>query len=181
VPPVERIAIVSGSCSPTTERQIRRASDEGFACVALDARRLASQDGVAVDEAVAAGLASLAAGRSIILHTALGPPGDLGAEIAGERGRHAIGEALGDVLKALVERGRLRRAVIAGGDTSSHALRRLGIEALTTRMPILASPGSPLCVAHAQEAAFDGLEIALKGGQIGDDDFFVRVRDGRLA
>jgi uncharacterized protein YgbK (DUF1537 family) len=60
-------------------------------------------------------------------------------------------------------------------------LQRLGVEALTTRMPILASPGSPLCVAHAPGAAQDGLEVALKGGQIGEDDYFVRLRDGRLA
>jgi 3-oxoisoapionate kinase len=183
VPPVERTAIVSGSCSPTTERQIRHAAGEGFDTVALDPRRLACRERAAVEAAVAAGLASLSAGRSVILHTALGPSTDLGGEIDGTEGggRHAIGEALGDMLRALVERARLRRAVIAGGDTSSHALQRLGIEALTTRMPIPASPGSPLCLAHAPDAAFDGLEIALKGGQIGDDDYFVRLRDGRLA
>ena len=41
------------------------------------------------------------------------------------------------------------------------------------------TPGSPLCRAHAEDAAFDGLEIALKGGQIGGDAYFLDIRDGK--
>ena len=67
---------------------------------------------------------------------------------------------------------------MAGGDTSSHALRELDIFALTTRMPLPASPGSPLCTALSDAPAFDGLEIAFKGGQIGDDAYFSQIRDG---
>ncbi|TIR63169.1 MAG: four-carbon acid sugar kinase family protein, partial [Mesorhizobium sp.] len=41
-----------------------------------------------------------------------------------------------------------------------------------------ASPGSPLCVAHSSIAAIDGLEVALKGGQVGTDRYFSAIRDG---
>ena len=40
------------------------------------------------------------------------------------------------------------------------------------------APGSPLCRAHAVDPARDGLQIALKGGQVGGEDFFRTVRDG---
>jgi 3-oxoisoapionate kinase len=176
--PAGRIAVVSGSCSATTARQIRYAEAHGFDAHALDARRLAAGDGAAAEEAIASGAASLEAGRSVVLYTALGPETDVGRELSGEDGRHAIGGALGHVLNAIIARAGLRRVVIAGGDTSSHALGRLGVYALTTRLPLPMTPGSPLCLAHSDEGTFDGLEIALKGGQVGADDYFVRIRDG---
>ena len=73
-------------------------------------------------------------------------------------------------VRALIEQAGLTRAVIAGDDTSSHALRQLEIFALTTRLPLPTTPGSPLCVTHSDHRAFDGLEIGLKGGQVGNDD-----------
>ena len=50
------------------------------------------------------------------------------------------------------------------------------IFALTTRLPLPATPGSPLCLAHSDDKAFDGLEIALKGGQVGKDDYFIKIQ-----
>jgi uncharacterized protein YgbK (DUF1537 family) len=41
------------------------------------------------------------------------------------------------------------------------------------------APGSPLCLAFADKAPGDGLEIALKGGQMGTAGFFGIVRAGR--
>ena len=178
--PVERLAVVSGSCSPTTEAQIRSALADGFDGLALDPRDLiGSQQETVIAEAVARGTAVLRRGRSVIAYTALGPTTDLAAAIDGSGdGRHAIGRGLGHILRGLVVAEGLTRAVVAGGDTSSHALRELEVAALTTRMPLPASPGSPLCIAHGGTAAFDGLEIAFKGGQIGDDAYFSTIRDG---
>jgi uncharacterized protein YgbK (DUF1537 family) len=51
---------------------------------------------------------------------------------------------------------------------------------LTTRLPLPETPGSPLCTAHCDEGGFDGLQIALKGGQVGGDDYFSRIRDARV-
>ncbi len=48
--------------------------------------------------------------------------------------------------------------------------------ALTLAMPL--APGSPLCRGHAPGRALDGLEIALKGGQVGGPAYFSRVRGG---
>ena len=176
--PADRIAVVSGSCSATTARQIRYAATQGFDTHGVDPKRLAVGDQAAEQDAVDAGLASLARGRSVILHTALGPDTDVGDEVSNGGGRHAIGAGLGHILHALAERAALRRVVIAGGDTSSHALREMSIYALTTRLPLPSTPGSPLCLAHSDDVNFDGLEIALKGGQVGNDDYFCRIKAG---
>ncbi|WP_285294100.1 four-carbon acid sugar kinase family protein [Aureimonas altamirensis] len=179
LPAVERLSVVSGSCSPTTARQIAYAESQGFTAIALDPRALVAGDEAAVDAVAASAHATLAGGGSVIVHTAMGPESDLGDEIAEAPGaRHAIGRGLGRLQAELVRRAGLTRAVIAGGDTSSHALRQLAVYALTPRLPMADTPGSPLSTAYSTDPAFDGLEVALKGGQVGNDDYFVRIRDG---
>jgi uncharacterized protein YgbK (DUF1537 family) len=75
--------------------------------------------------------------------------------------------------RELVVRSGVRRLVIAGGDTSSYAARELGILAL--EMLAALSPGAPLCRVHGADAGLEGLEVALKGGQMGEDDYFGRA------
>ena len=53
-----------------------------------------------------------------------------------------IGAGLGRLLDRLVREAGLTRAVIAGGDTSSHAARALGLVALTAETPV--APGAAL-------------------------------------
>ncbi|MDL2398086.1 four-carbon acid sugar kinase family protein [Rhizobium mayense] len=180
---VERLAVVSGSVSPTTERQIRQAMTDGFDGIDVNPLALVSESGDrAIEDAINAGIASLKAGRSVILHTALGPSADRGDAIDRVAGaRHRLGQALGVILRRMVESEKLSRAVIAGGDTSSHALKELRVEALTALLPLPQTPGSPLCVAHGSYAPTNGLQIALKGGQVGSDGYFAQIRDGRSA
>lgn len=180
---VGRLAVVSGSVSPTTERQIRQATADGFDGVDVDPLALVGESADrAIEDATSAGIASLKAGRSVILHTALGPSADRGGDIDRVPGaRHRLGQALGIILRRIVEEERLPRAVIAGGDTSSHALKELRVEALTTLLPLPQTPGSPLCLAHGGYTPTNGLQIALKGGQVGTDDYFSQIRDGRKA
>ena len=183
---VERIAAVSGSVSPITAAQILHASARGFEPIVLDARLAIQEDQLAAEVQRVIGLAreALARGRDPLIFTAVGP--DDPRVAAFREAVHAssaamtaindrLGGALGDILNALVRQWGLRRVVISGGDTSSHATSRLGIEALTAIAPL--SPGVPLCRAHALDPAIDGLEIALKGGQTGAPDFFTAVRD----
>lgn len=183
VPPgaVDQVAIVSGSVSPTTARQIEHAVSNGFVCLPLDPRVFLN--GTRSDSLAAVtrdALQALGDGHSIILHTALGPDTDLGTEISGPQsdGRHAIGRGLGRLLAHLVRQGKLKRTVIAGGDTSSHALKEMGIYALTMCFPLPQTPGSPLCTAHSDDPALDGLQIALKGGQVGNDAYFSNILRG---
>lgn len=175
--PVDRIAVVSGSVSPTTERQIRHALANGFAGVTLDPLALTgAESDAAIATAIDAGLRVLEGGESVLLYTALGPSADRGAALDGAA-RQRLGQALGRIQGRLVSAAGLTRAVVAGGDTSSHALGEMEIAALTLKMPLPQTPGSPLCIAHGGCA--DGLEIALKGGQVGGDDYFSMIRSGK--
>lgn len=179
LPPVPQAVVVSGSVSPTTERQIRYALQNGFESVPAPAMQLARRDAAALRTAVDAALNILSRGKSPLVHTALGTASDEGAALnAIPGGRTAIGEGLGHVLRDILKRSGLKRAIIAGGDSSSHALGALDIFALKTRFPLTATPGSPLCSAFASAPDLAGLEIALKGGQVGGDDYFTRLRDG---
>jgi uncharacterized protein YgbK (DUF1537 family) len=148
--------------------------------VSVDAVELARGGDEVWQRAVAAALAVLGDGKSPLVHTALGPSSDDGARLnAIPDGRRNIGEGLGTILKAILHASHIRRVIVAGGDSSSHALGQLDIYALTTRKPLPATPGSPLCTAAAGSANLNGIEIALKGGQVGADDYFSALRDGR--
>jgi len=62
------------------------------------------------------------------------------------------------------------RVGIAGGDTSSHAVQALAAWGLEWLGQIDA--GVPLLRVHADDRRVDGLELMLKGGQMGGDDLF---------
>jgi 3-oxoisoapionate kinase len=166
IPTVDRMLVVSGSVSPTTERQIRYALAHGFTAVEMDAVALD------IETAIAAADAILKAGGSPLIYTALGPASD--KHLTGDRS--AIGRALGKIANTCIARHGLSRIVVAGGDTSSHALTELDILTLETRFPLLATPGSPLCTARTSQG--HSIEIALKGGQVGGDDYFEALKNG---
>lgn len=172
----ERIAVVSGSCSPTTERQIRTACAAGFAGIALDFSDLADGDGEAFDKALREAGKALAEGRSPILYTALGAPVSTAID---PEANSTVGRTLGRLLDTLVKRHDLTRVAVAGGDTSSHALSELDTLALTLRKAIPASPGSPVCLGHFADGR-EPIELLLKGGQIGGERYFVDLRDGTI-
>jgi uncharacterized protein YgbK (DUF1537 family) len=178
--PIERCLVISGSVSPTTERQIRFACGHGFAGIAADPLRLARPESESEQSRLLVEASTeLEQGRSPLIFTAMGSASDKGSaldEIAD--GRRRLGEALGQLAAALIARHKLDRLILAGGDSSSHALGKLDIHALTTRLPLKDSPGSPVCLAHSANPAMSGLELALKGGQIGADDYFVKLKNG---
>ena len=101
------------------------------------------------------------------------------AKVSLETVNDRIGAGLGQILNNVLRESRLTRAVISGGDSSSHAASVLGVYALTAVAPI--APGSPLCRAHSSDPVLAGLEIALKGGQVGRPDFFCAVKAGGTA
>jgi uncharacterized protein YgbK (DUF1537 family) len=88
-----------------------------------------------------------------------------------------VQRALGGALRGMLACGRVRRVVVAGGDSSGEVAGALGIEALQVLAHLV--PGAPLCRGHSQDAACDGLQIVLKGGQMGDAAFFGTVLAGQ--
>lgn len=167
--PVDRLFVFSGSCSPGTEKQIRWALANGFEGIRLDAASVLGGSGEA-GGAIEQSLGLLASGRSVVLYSALGP-GDIHGLSGLDRLR--LAERSGALAAKIISRSGVRRAVIAGGDTSGFATQALEIDALRVLCPIY--PGSPLCTAwrHGQT-----LEIMLKSGQFGGEDLFGAARRG---
>ena len=124
--------------------------------------------------------AALRRGASPLVYSAEGPddPAVLGfdaqARKAGlTRGDAAqrVGLALAEVMRRLLDRHpALRRVVVAGGDSAGAVAGALDIAALSVIAGI--APGAPLCRAWSQRPDRDGLEIVLKGGQMGAPGFF---------
>jgi uncharacterized protein YgbK (DUF1537 family) len=166
----DQILVISGSCSAVTAGQILWAKRQGLACLELDAEALARGGPGAVNTATELALQLLRSGRDTVLYTALGTPTGLTHD-------KELGLALGRLMLSLVQQTGVRRVVLCGGDTSSHAVQQLGLTALTFAGTL--APGAPLCRAHAEEkTGLDGLELVLKGGQIGPEDFFGIARYG---
>lgn len=182
-----RIAVVSGSCSPDTARQIDAAVQAGFAPIRLKAETLADDRAfaAAVEEAAQAARAALACGQSPLIYTAKGPDDPALARVAEAKAKAGLAPdqatarlsgALGGLLAALVRDEGLTRAAIAGGDTSSHATAKLGTVALTVAGTL--APSVPLLHAHLPDPDTAPLELVLKGGQMGRTDLFSTIRDG---
>ena len=187
---VDRMAVVSGSCSPITAAQIQRAQSQGFEpirinpALAVDTRTWKAE----LEKATTQALHSLGEGRDPMVFTASGSDDPSSTAYraaiqlsgkADDEVNEAVGSGLGQILRSVVERAGLTRAVIAGGDTSSHGASTLGIYALTALAPV--APGGALCRAHSDNASLQQFEIALKGGQMGGPDYFETVRNGGIA
>jgi uncharacterized protein YgbK (DUF1537 family) len=165
------VLILSGSCSPVTATQIEWAVAQGFAEVPLDAAALTSgSDYLRVLPAVQT---HLRAGRNVIVHTSPGtrePRSAIASDI--------LGRAIGDIARGALAETATRRLAIAGGDSSSHAARTLGIQSVEMIAPL--APGAPLCRASAPDSPLGGCEVNFKGGQVGAPDYFGAVVRGHL-
>lgn len=183
------VVVISGSCSPVTAGQIDHALAHGFGQVALDPVSLL--DGKTVETAVATARTMLENGQSVVLHTSRGSDdprylevlaylaakGLTGAAASAHTGE-MLGQALGEIAGRLFATTPLRRLMLAGGDSSSHAARAMGIEAIEMAADFTA--GAPLCRIHASVHPADGREIVFKGGQVGAVDLFTRLLTGAL-
>jgi uncharacterized protein YgbK (DUF1537 family) len=191
--PVDRLLVVSGSCSQATGAQIASAVRAGFAEAALDPVALIREgaDGLHGAQILELATETLGQGLSLVVHSSTGPDDPREQQVvdhykaAGEtadsgriKGGRALASALGTLLSRILERVALDRFVVAGGDTSSASIKLLGIDALEMVAPL--APGAPLCRALAPGRPLHGRELVLKGGQIGGPDFFAQVRAGRL-
>ncbi len=189
--PAGPVLVVSASASALTAMQIDAALAAGFADIALSARELVDADraGAVIDDVAAAAARHLAQGKSVILHTARGHTDpritDMVASLVGSgltraeaahQGGRRLGVRLGELTRAVLARAPLRRIVLCGGDTSSQVTQVLAPDALSIVARL--APGAPLCRLHAADQALDGLEVALKGGQMGDPNFLLKARDG---
>ena len=189
---VPRLLAVSGSASPLSALQIDAALAAGFADLPVDAAALvaASNWRSSLAELAERAITALRQGRSVMLHTARGPQDpriaamldalvEQGASRAEARhaGGRLLGRRLGSVIDTVLRAVPLPRLVLSGGDTSSQITQCLAPDALLVAARL--SPGAPLCRVLSREPHLSSLQIALKGGQMGQADYFVAARLGR--
>ncbi len=187
--PQECIGVVSGSCSPMSAVQIDWAEQHGFMAERLDVTKcldplLVEQE---IERLVELAINAVARKVSPLIYSARGPddPAVLGFEAFVQRAScdkaqasERIGLALAEVMRRLLDRSTLRRIVVAGGDSSGAVASHLGVKAFTVAAGM--APGAPLCRVWSDNPHRDGLEMALKGGQLGAPSFYGDVRAGRV-
>ena len=185
--PCSQLLAVSGSVSPTTAAQIIHARHSGFATFSLDLATIMNpaswqESGEIIFKKA---INALQQGKDVLIYSALGPDDITVKQFKSiiqsdveltDNLNQQIGNMLGQLADRLMRAHKVPRLVISGGDTSGRVARVLGIDALTVLAPI--APGSPLCRAYCTSSPHHGVELVLKGGQVGDEDFFIRAKSG---
>lgn len=168
--PEGRMAIIAGSCSEATRGQVEAAKGAGVVAYAVDPMALADKR---VDGAgIARWAVEQETDKPLLIYSSATPEAvravqdKLGREAAGALVEHA----LADAARRLVDVG-FTRLIIAGGETSGAVVNGLGITALEIGPEI--DPGVP----WTRSVGKPELALALKSGNFGTPDFFLKAWD----
>ncbi|GAA0530974.1 MULTISPECIES: 3-oxo-tetronate kinase [Streptomyces] len=166
-PPGGHRAVISGSVSTATNRQVLEFLRAGRPAFSVDPLRIAAGEDVS-GQALAFAESHLSDGPVLFYSTETPEAvrtvqSKLGATEAGE----LVERTLARVAQGLVERG-VRQLVVAGGETSGAVVRALGITGLRIGPQI--DPGVPWCATPLPGG--DTLHITLKSGNFGGPAFF---------
>lgn len=167
-------AVVSGSCSLATNRQVQAFIQAGRPALAIDPLTLAATDGGARTVAqVLAWAQPLLAQGPVLVYSSSDPAtvkavqARLGVQAAGDLVEHTLAA----IARGLVGLG-VRQLVVAGGETSGACVQALAISQMKIGPQI--DPGVPWCHAQSEAAPDGGLHLTLKSGNFGTDDFFIK-------
>ena len=165
-----RSLILSGSCSEATRGQVAKAVLAGMPALRVDALDLAAGK-TSPEELVT--FATEQEGDSPVLIYSSDTP-DVVATVQEQLGREAAGSivenALSETAQTLVKQG-FTRIIVAGGETSGAVVNGLGVNAIEIGPEI--DPGVP----WTRSLDDDGLVLALKSGNFGAEDFFMKAWD----
>ena len=190
---VPQVLAISGSASALSAQQIDAAVADGFVDITVDACSIvAESDWQQSLEALALRtITALRAGRSVMMHTARGNRDEriqalLDALISGGaapdqaqiEGGRVLAQRLGRLADRVLRAVPLQRLLLSGGDTSSLITQQLAPQALQVAARL--APGAPLCRLLSPLPHLRSLQIALKGGQMGGPDYFVKALRGTL-
>jgi uncharacterized protein YgbK (DUF1537 family) len=160
-------AVLAGSCSAMTLRQVEHMKQYWPALPVVVEDVVAGRD--VVGEVLGWAKERLAAGP-VLIYSSLPPEAvalvqqRLGRDVAGR----LVEQTLARIAVGLVELG-VRRLVVAGGETAGAVLGELGIQALQIGPAIVAG------VPWTESVGEPRLALALKSGNFGADDFFIKA------
>ncbi|MGI9424857.1 MAG: 3-oxo-tetronate kinase [Hyphomicrobiaceae bacterium] len=165
-----RALILSGSCSEATRGQIARAVKSGMPAMRVDALDLAAGK-TTKDDLVAFAKGQLQ-DQPVLIYSSDAP--DVVAKVQEQLGREEAGSlvenAFSETAKTLVGDG-FSKIIVAGGETSGAVVGGLGVQAIEIGPEI--DPGVP----WTRSLGGDGLVLALKSGNFGAEDFFLKAWD----
>ncbi|HSC98964.1 MAG TPA: 3-oxo-tetronate kinase [Casimicrobiaceae bacterium] len=165
-------AIIAGSCSQATNRQVHSFIATGGSAFPVDPLAIGAGRDVS-KEAIAWCAPRLERGPVLVYSTA--EPGSVKVvqeQLGAERAGGMIEQALARIARGLVERG-VRQLVVAGGETSGACVQALDIRLMQIGPQI--DPGVPWCYARTENDQTVQLHLALKSGNFGADDFFSKA------
>ena len=166
--PSGRSVILAGSCSAATRGQIAAAQAAGLPTLAVDVAAMA--DGRQTAQALADWAAAQDGAPAPLIYSSADPAelaqtqATLGREASGTLVEHTLAE----VARILQTRG-FTRFLIAGGETSGAVVAALGVTMLDIGPEI--DPGVP----WTRSIGGPDLALALKSGNFGAPDFFLRA------
>lgn len=168
-------AIVSGSCSTTTNSQVADFVSKDGAAFAIDPLELANNAEL-VAEALAWAKGPLSAGSPVLIYATASPEAvkSVQAKLGVAEGGELVEHALASIARGLVKQG-VGQLIIAGGETSGACVQALDID--TLRIGPQIDPGVPWCYALSSHATSGGVHVALKSGNFGSTDFFTTAFD----
>lgn len=166
-------AVIAGSASQATLGQVA-AMRAKHPALALDPFKIAESGAAIVAQALDWARPKLE--REPVLIYASAPPEQVAAVQAKLGREHAgalIEDAMAKIAQGLVAAG-VRRLVVAGGETSGAVVQGLGVKALRIGPQI--DPGVPATLAIGEpRLARPPLALALKSGNFGGEDFFMKA------
>jgi uncharacterized protein YgbK (DUF1537 family) len=164
-------AILSGSCSQASNLQVATFIKAGLPAYQLSPLALADNPEI-IQHAIEWAMAQVQQGPVLIYSTAdpdavKAIQNQLGIAEAGS----LIENALAAIAQGLVTAG-VRQLIVAGGEVSGACVQALGIKQLQIGSQI--DPGVPWCYAHSEIIENQGIHLALKSGNFGSPDFFIK-------
>jgi uncharacterized protein YgbK (DUF1537 family) len=164
-------AVIAGSCSQATQRQVALMRDKAPS-FHVDPLELA-RDADVVGAALAWAKEHL--GQTPLLVYATATPEtvkEVQARLGVERAGTLVEDALAAIARGLVALG-VGQLIVAGGETSGAVVKALGVSGLRIGPEI--DPGVPWTIALQPGREGEPLALALKSGNFGSDDFFVKA------
>lgn len=156
--------VVGGSLHPVSLAQLDHAAARGFATVLPFPGATARGSEPAAEEAVAAAVHHLGAGRGVLLRTAA-----TAADAAAAHPR--VAEGAGHMVRRILQRHPVPVLTVLGGDTLAGVVRALGSPALLPRREIF--PGVPVSEVEGR----GGMLLVSKAGSFGSDTFLTQIQD----
>jgi uncharacterized protein YgbK (DUF1537 family) len=164
-------AILSGSCSQASNVQVATFIKAGLPAYQINPLHLANNPDT-IQHAIDWAVAHFEQGPILIYSTAdpdavKAIQNQLGISEAG----NLIENALAAIAQGLVAAG-VRQLIVAGGEVSGACVQALGIKQLQIGSQI--DPGVPWCYANSEIIDNQGIHLALKSGNFGSPDFFIK-------